>query len=157
MHITRNLNRKISHLFLLTEKSTKTALNAFLFLSSCDRSCRSGTHGRLHVQMWRRQLSNRQSDAGEVVLVQTVLAAVAWGQWGRGSSRIQCAVVMLPMPAAWSANLISISTLIAATTFARKYSFFYSFFTFFSSFSTLFLSLNIFIAINYYFNIMPYA
>lgn len=116
-HFIRNTNKKISHLLLFTEKSTKAALNAFLFLSSCDRSCRSGTHRRLYVQMRRRQLSDRQSNAGEVVLVQTVLAAVAWGQWGRRSSRIQCAVVMLSMPAAWSANLISISTLIDAATF----------------------------------------
>lgn len=73
--------RKISsHLLLLAEESTEAALNALLFLRGRHRGRRGGAHGRLHVQMRRRQsaeLSDGQPDPGEVVLVQAVLAAVA--------------------------------------------------------------------------------
>lgn len=84
-------------LFLLAEEPAEAALDALLLLGGGYGRGRGRAHGRLHVEVvGPGVLADRQA-AGEIVLVQAVLAAVSRGQWGR-SPRIECPVVMLPMP-----------------------------------------------------------
>lgn len=139
----RNPNKKknkrcgnCNHLFFFAEKSSNAAFNALFLLRSCNGGSSCWTHASLHVMQLR---------AGEVsdgypyvvtVLVKTVLAAVTRRQGRRRSPRIECAVVMMPMPAAWSANLVSISTTIFLLSIELSFDFFHL--------SSIFLQFNLF-------------